>query len=58
MQQRTEQEWGVLPAHMGMQAPQALRGVGGGLQAGDRLVEGIASGLLGLVATSSPAFTV
>ena len=43
---------------MRVQAPQALCGGGGGLQAGDRLVEGIASRLLGLQATSSPALAV
>lgn len=48
----------MLPSHVGVQAPQALRRVGGGLHACDRLVEGIASGLLGLDATSSPAFPV
>lgn len=47
-----------LPSHVGVQALQALRGVGGGLHAGDWLVEGIASGLLRLDATSSPAFSV
>lgn len=47
-----------LPSHVGVQAPQALRGVGGGLHVGDWLVEGIASGLLRLDATSSPAFSV
>ena len=43
---------------MRVQAPQALRGVGGGLQAGDRVVEGITSWLLGLQATSSPALAI
>lgn len=55
---RTERGTGMPPSHVGVQVPQALRGVGGGLHAGDRLVEGVASGLLGLDATSSPAFPV
>lgn len=49
---------GRLPAHMGVQAPKALHAVGSGLHAGDWLVEGIASRLLRLDATSSPAFSV
>lgn len=49
---------GMLPSHMGVQVPQTLCGVRGGLHAGDRLVEDIASGLLGLDTTSGPAFTV
>ena len=49
---------GRLPSHIGVLAPQALRGGGCGLHAGGRLVEGVASWLLGLDATSSPAFTV
>lgn len=43
---------------MGVQVPQRLRGVGGGVHAGNWLVEGEASCFLGLDATSSPAFAV
>ena len=45
----------MLPSHVGVEVTQALRGVGGGHQAGDWLVEGMASRLLWLDGTSSPA---
>lgn len=48
----------MLPSHMGMQVPQGLRGVGGGVHVGNGLTEGIGSCFLGLDATSSPAFSI
>lgn len=49
---------GAPPSHVGLREPRALRGLGGGLPAGDRLVDGVASRLLGLDATLSPAVAV
>lgn len=49
---------GVLPSHVGVQVPQGLRGIWGGVHVGSRLTEGIGSCFLGLDATSSPAFPI
>lgn len=43
---------------MGVQVPQGLRGIWGGVHVGNRLTEGIGSCFLGLDATSSPAFSI
>lgn len=55
---RGRAEGGMLPCNMGVQVPQGLRGVGGGIHAGNWLIEGVASCFLGLDAASSPAFSV
>lgn len=49
---------GMLPSHMRVQVPQGLCGVRGGVHAGNRFAEGVASCFLRLDATSSPAFSV
>lgn len=50
----------MLPSHMGVQVPQGLRGIWGGVHEGMviQLTEGVGSCFLGLDATSSPAFSI
>lgn len=48
----------MLPSHMGVQVPQSLRGIWGGVHVSNRFTEGIGSCFLGLDATSSPAFSI